>query len=195
VSSSREAAAALHPLLRDRWSPRAFADRPVDSATLGSLLEAARWSPSSYNEQPWSFIVARRGDPEFARVLRCLVPGNQVWARSAAVLLIALARMHFARNGEPNWHALYDLGQAAAHLTFQASSMGLVVHQMAGIDRDCIRAEFRLPDGLEPATAIAIGYLGDPQSLPEPLREREGLPRERKSLEEMVFSGPADPRQ
>lgn len=188
--SSPEPAAgqpALHPLLRDRWSPRAFADRPVDRATLASLLEAARWAPSSYNEQPWSFIVGFRGDPEFERVLGCLVPGNQAWARSAAVLLIALARTTSARDGKPNRHAFYDLGQAAAHLTFQASSLGLAVHQMAGIDVDRIRAEFYLPEGIEPATAIAIGYPGE--SLPE----REKQPRRRKSLAEMVYAEPAKP--
>jgi nitroreductase len=193
VSSPEPAAGrpALHPLLRERWSPRAFADRPVDQETLASLLEAARWAPSSYNEQPWSFIVAFRGEPEFERVLGCLMPGNQAWARSAAVLLLALARTRFARDGKPNRHAFYDLGQAAAHLTFQASSLGLAVHQMAGIDTGRIRAEFRLPEDLEPATAIAIGYPGDPESLPERLREREKQPRQRKTLAEMVYAEPA----
>jgi len=189
VTAPKDAVTAypIHPLLRERWSPRAFADRPVDAETLGSLLEAARWSPSSYNEQPWSFIVARRQDgPEFARVLACLVPGNQAWAQGAAVLLLALARTNSARTGKPNRHAFYDLGQAAAHLTFQAASMGLAVHQMAGIEVEKIRADFQLPEGVEPATAIAVGYPGDPESLPERLREREGLPRERKSLAEMV---------
>jgi nitroreductase len=181
----------IHPLLRERWSPRAFADRPVDRETLEALLEAARWAPSSYNEQPWSFLVARRGEPDFERLLAGLVPGNQAWAKGAAVLMIALARTRFRHDGRLNRHAFYDLGQAAAHLTFQAAALGLQVHQMAGIDADKIRAEFQLPDDLEPATAIAIGYPGDPESLPEHQREQEKLPRQRKSLEEVVYAAPA----
>ena len=180
----------IHPLLAERWSPRAFADRSVDLETLGSLLEAARWAPSSNNEQPWRFLVARREDgPLFQRILGCLVPGNQAWARNAPVLLLALARLRRERDGAPNRLALYDVGQAVAHLTFQASALGLVVHQMAGIEVDKIRADFALPAELEPATAVAVGYPGDPATLPDRLREREALPRERKSLDEIVLAG------
>jgi len=180
----------VHELIRDRWSPRAFADRPVDRETLGSLLEAARWSASCNNEQPWSFIVARKeGGVRFEQILRCLVPGNQPWAQSAAVLLISLARTTFAANGKPNQHAFHDVGAATAQLTLQATSLGLIVHPMAGVDRDCIRAEFSLPEGIEVVAAIAIGWPGDPESLPERYREREKAPRERKSLDEMVLGG------
>jgi nitroreductase len=180
----------IHPLLAERWSPRAFADRSVDREAVGSLLEAARWAPSSNNEQPWRFLVARREDgPLFQRILGCLVPGNQAWAQNAPVLLLALARLRRERDGAPNRLALYDVGQAVAHLTFQASALGLAVHQMAGIDVEKIRADFALPEDLEPATAVAVGYPGDPATLPERLREREALPRERTSLAEIMLEG------
>jgi nitroreductase len=178
----------VHPLIRQRWSPRAFADRSIEKEALGSLFEAARWAPSSFGEQPWSFIVARREDQsDFGRILRCLVPWNQVWAQHAPVLMISLARTYFERNGQPNRHAFHDLGLAVAQLTFQATAIGLAVHQMAGIDLDGIRANFSIPDGTEPVTAIAVGYIGDPGILPERLREREGAVRERKSLASMVI--------
>jgi len=180
----------VHPFIRDRWSPRAFAPRPVDRATLGSLLEAARWAASCFNEQPWIFIVATREDgPAFERVLRCLVPSNQVWAQNAPLLMISLARTTFASTGKPNRHALHDVGAATAQLTLQAMSLGLFVHPMAGIDRDRVRAEFEPPEDVEAVTGIAVGWLGDPESLPEKLREREMAPRERKSLDAVVFGG------
>jgi nitroreductase len=180
----------VHPFIRDRWSPRAFAARPVDRETLGSLLEAARWAASCANEQPWSFIVARKEDGvAFEQILRCLVPGNQPWAQSAPVLMISLARTTFAGNGKPNRHALHDVGAATAQLTLQATALGLFVHPMAGVDRDCVRAEFELPEDIEVVTAIAVGWPGDPETLPEKLREREKAPRERKSLDAMVLGG------
>jgi nitroreductase len=181
----------VHPLIRDRWSPRAFAARPVDRETLGSLLEAARWAASCFNEQPWSFIVARKEDrgPAFEQILRCLAESNQVWAQSAPVLMISLARTTFSVSGKPNRHALHDVGAATAQLTLQAMSLGLSVHPMAGVDRDCIRAEFSLPEGIDVVAAIAVGWPGDPEKLPERLREREKGPRQRKSLDEMVFGG------
>jgi nitroreductase len=180
----------VHRLIRERWSPRAFADRPVDRETLGSLLEAARWTASCFNEQPWSFAIARQEDgPAFEQILRCLTPGNQAWAQNAPVLLISLARTTFASTGQPNRHALHDVGAATAQLTLQATALGLSVHPMAGIDRDCLRAELALPDDVEPVAGIAIGWAGDPETLPEKLRERETAPRQRKSLDAMVLGG------
>lgn len=182
----------IHPLLAERWSPRAFAERSVAPEAIGSLLEAARWAPSSNNEQPWRFVVARREDAAlFQKILGCLVPFNQAWAQNAPVLLLALAQTRSARDGRPNRLALYDVGQAVAHLTFQASALGLAVHQMAGIDLDKIRADFALPEDLEPAAAAAIGYAGDPATLPDRFRQREALPRERKGLEEIVLAKPS----
>ena len=180
----------IHDLLRRRWSPRAFSDRRVDPAIMRSLLEAARWAPSSYNEQPWSFIVATKDDTaEFSRLLSCLVEGNIQWAQHAPVLMVSVARLSFEDDGKPNRHAFHDVGLAVANLIVQATALGLVVHQMAGILPDKIRKLYGIPEGYEAVAGIALGYPGDPQSLPEGLRKRELAPRERKPLTEFVFSG------
>jgi nitroreductase len=185
-----ETAYPLHDLIRSRWSPRAFADRPVDAGTLGSLLEAARWAPSSYNEQPWRFLVATKDDPaEFDRMLGCLVEGNQTWAKAAPVLMLSTASLRFARNGKPNPHAWHDVGLASANLVVQATAMGLVCHGMAGYNASQARAVYGIPDGFDVVAAWAVGYQGDPDSLPEQLRDRERDPRQRKPLSEMVYSG------
>ena len=180
----------IHELLRRRWSPRAFSDRHADPAIMRSLLEAARWAPSSYNEQPWSFIVATKDDTaEFSRLLSCLVEGNIQWAQHAPVLMVSVARLSFEDDGKPNRHAFHDVGLAVANLIVQATALGLVVHQMAGILPDKIRKLYGIPEGYEAVAGIALGYPGDPQSLPEGLRKRELAPRERKPLTEFVFSG------
>jgi nitroreductase len=180
----------IHDLLRRRWSPRAFADRPVEADKLRSLLEAARWAPSSFNEQPWAFLVATKDQPaEFAKVLSCLVEGNQAWAKLAPVLILGFAHLAFERNQQANRHAYHDVGQAAANLTFQATADGLAVHQMAGIQVDKIRSTFAVPEGWDPVAGIAIGYPGDPANLPEPLRQRELAERVRKPLGSFAFSG------
>jgi nitroreductase len=177
-------------LLRRRWSPRAFADRLVEPEKLRGLLEAARWAPSSYNEQPWSFLVATKDDPEnFQRLLSCLVEGNQAWAQFAPVLMISIARLNFAQNGQPNRHAFHDVGLAAENLVIQAMALDLMVHQMAGFYPDKAREVFRIPPGYEPVAAIAVGYPGEPDRLPEKLRQRELAPRTRKMLREFVFGG------
>jgi nitroreductase len=178
----------IHELLRKRWSPRAFADRPVEPAVLQRLLEAGRWAPSSFNEQPWALLVATREQPEqFQRLLSCLVEFNQSWARSAPVLMLSVAHKNLERNGNPNAHAWHDVGAAMANLTFQATAEGLFVHQMAGILPDRARQECRIPDDWDPVAGVALGYLGDPASLPEPLRQRETAPRQRKPLTSFVF--------
>lgn len=180
----------IHDLIRDRWSPRAFSDEPVSSEVLQSLFEAARWTPSSSNEQPWAFLVATKNDSEFhAKLLSALEESNQVWAKNAPVIGIAVSELHFARGGQANRNALYDTGAAMAYLTVEATSRGLFVHQMAGFHPQKARELFGIPDGWEPIAAFALGYLGDPQSLPEKLRERELGPRKRKSISEFVMSG------
>lgn len=180
----------VHELHARRWSPYAFADRDVSPDDLRALFEAARWSASSYNEQPWSYIVATRADPEaHARILGCLVAGNQAWAHRAPVLAIGVASLRFRRNDNPNKAAAHDLGAASASLTFEATARGLAVHQMIGIEPDLVRAEFAVPDGFEPLTGLAIGYAGAPEEAPEKLRERDTTPRTRKTLAEFVFGG------
>jgi len=180
----------VHKLIRERWSPRAFSDKPVSAEALRSLFEAARWAPSSNNEQPWAFIVATKDDhATHAKLLSTLVEVNQAWAKKAPVLAIAVSELAFARNGHPNRNAFYDTGAAVAHLTAEATSRGLFVHQMAGFDPHKATELFAIPTGWEPIAAFVIGYPGDPQSLPDSLRERENAPRSRKPLAEFVMSG------
>lgn len=170
-----------------RWSPRAFAPSPVEADKLRALLEAARWAPSSYNEQPWRFILATRQDPAFGRLANCLVEANG-WAVHAPVLLLSIARTVFAKTGQPNRHAWHDVGLAMGALGMQATALGLHLHQMAGFDSARARSEFAIPDGYDPVAVAAIGYLGDPAMLPEALRTAELAPRVRRELRETVFT-------
>jgi len=180
----------VHALLSSRWSPYAFADRDVSDEDLRSLFEAARWAPSSYNEQPWSYLVATRGDAEeFERLLSCLVDGNQAWARHAPVLALGVTRHAFTRNDKPNAAAEHDLGLAAGGLLVEATARGLVVHQMIGILPDRARELYAIPDHSHALTGLAIGYEGETSSLPEALRGRDLAPRTRKTLPEFVFGG------
>jgi nitroreductase len=178
----------IEDLLSRRWSPYAFADRDVSTDDLRALFEAARWAPSSHNEQPWSYVVALRGDAAaFERLLSCLVEANQVWARHAPVLALGITRETFVRDGKPNAAARHDLGLAAGNLLAEATARGLAVHQMIGILPDRAREGYAIPEHSTALTALAIGYAGDPASLPEHLRERDLAPRKRKPLAEFVF--------
>jgi nitroreductase len=180
----------IHELIRDRWSPRAFGDRDIAPETLRSLFEAARWAPSSSNEQPWSFLVATRSDPEnFNKALQPLVEFNVGWAKHAAVLGFAVAELAFAKNQAANRNAHYDTGAAMALLSVEATARGLFVHQMAGFDPETCRDVFSIPAGFEAVAAFAIGYPGDPASLPQPYRDRETAPRSRKPIREFVMTG------
>src|SRR5580698_3906498 len=136
--------APIHSLIAERWSPRAFASRPVGAEKLRSLFEAARWAASSYNGQPWYFIVGTKDHPEdYQRILDCFVEFNQSWAKNAPVIALSIARLAF-EDGRPNHHALHDLGQASASLALQATALGLQVHQMAGIIPDKAREIFAI---------------------------------------------------
>jgi nitroreductase len=181
-----ETAYPINTLLESRWSPRAFADRQVENEKLLSLFEAARWAPSAGNGQPWTFIVTTRGEGCFAALASTLGGLNQSWAPSAPVLVLAAAGPGF-RAETVNRYSYYDLGQAVAHLSMQAGDLGLQVHQMAGFDPAKARELFDLPATLEPVTVFAIGYPGNPDELPQPLRERELAPRTRKPLGQVVF--------
>lgn len=180
----------IHELIARRWSPYAFSDRPVSDDDLRSLFEAARWAPSSYNEQPWRYIVATKANPEeFERLLSCLVEGNQVWAKPAPVLALGCTSLYFALNGKPNAAAVHDLGIASATLTLEATARGLFVHQMIGILPDKARELYHIPEDVQPMTGLAIGYTADPNTLPEKYRERDLASRSRKRLTEFVFGG------
>ena len=180
----------VNELIQNRWSPRAFSDKPVSQEVLRSLFEAARWAPSSSNEQPWAYIVATKDDTEnFEKSLGALVEFNANWAKKAAVLVIAVAQLAFAKNNAPNRNAQYDVGAASLQLSIEATARGLVVHQMAGFDPETAREAYNIPQGREPIAAMAIGYPGDASSLPEPLQSREKAPRSRKRIREFVMSG------
>lgn len=180
----------VQEIIKNRWSPRAFSDKLVSPETLRSLFEAARWAPSSNNEQPWAYIVATKDNAEnFEKSLGSLVEFNAGWAKHAPVLVIAVAQLVFARNNAPNRNAQYDVGAASMQLSLEATARGLVVHQMAGFDPETAKEAYDIPQGWEPIAAMAIGYPGDASSLPEPYQTREKAPRTRKPIREFVMSG------
>jgi nitroreductase len=179
----------VHDWIAQRWSPRAFAEKPVPRDVVARLFEAARWAPSCYNEQPWAFLVALKEDPEeYQRALRCLVEFNQSWVKTAPVVVLTLARKTFRHNGKPNAHAWHDVGLAVANLTYQAAAEGLHVHQMAGIEPDVVRRTYALPEDVDPVTAVAVGYLGDPSVPPEGLAAKEIEERTRRPQSDFVFA-------
>ena len=190
---SEKKALTDHPIqefLSERWSPYAFEDRSVSTADLCSLFEAARWSASSYNEQPWSYIVATTENPDhFQQLLSCFNEGNQVWAKNAPVLALGIVSRKFAHNHEENRAAIHDLGLASGNLVLEATARGLCVHQMIGILPDKARELFNIPAGDDAWTGMAIGYRGDPMTLPATLQQRDLTPRQRKSLAQFVFAG------
>lgn len=190
ISKKADTDYPIHKLLKKRWSPRAYSDRSVDPELLKQLFEAARWAPSSYNEQPWRFIVARKEDEKaFAELSQVLGDYNKTWATDAPVLVLALAKKSFDRNGQPNKHAEHDLGQAIAHLTFEATRHDLFVHQMAGILPQKARELYQISDDFDPLTMFSIGYIGEPESLSDELAKKESAPRSRKELDKIVFDG------
>jgi nitroreductase len=176
----------LLPALAERWSPRAFdTEAVIDEAKLTAALEAARWSPSANNTQPWRFIVARRGSAAFDTIVANLMGFNQVWAGAAGALVVALAEVVDADGNARRW-ATYDVGQAVAHFSVQAHHDGLHTHQMGGFDAAGLRAAFDLDERFLPVSVTAVGMLGDVETLPQPLRERELAPRTRNALDEIV---------
>ena len=180
---------SIHELLDARWSPRSFSENPIEPRKIVSLFEAARWSPSSGNEQPWSFIVVTQEDAgAYAALLGTLADANRRWATRAPMLILGITRSTYSKNGQPNRHAWYDLGQSIAFLTVQASALGLAVHQMGGFDGERTRALFSIPLEYEPVVVLAVGYAESADQLPADLRQRETAPRMRKPLEEIVFA-------
>ena len=185
-------APADHPLLDAiavRRSPRAFdPDRPLAEADLLPLLEAARWAASSSNLQPWRLAWALRGDPAFARLLACLNTGNAAWAHRAGALLLGCA-VAAKPDGSPNGHAGHDLGAALAQLAIQAAATGIGAHAIGGFDREAARRALHVPGGVDPVTAVALGWPGDPALLDEERRKREAAPRTRLPLAEVAPRG------
>jgi nitroreductase len=176
------------PVILERWSPRAFADRDVTPAELKIIFEAARWAPSSFNEQPWRFFLGHRNSETYKKIASVLVPSNQAWAEGVPVLILSVARTRFSRNDSPNYYGLHVLGAANGFITLQAASMGISTHQMAGFDQAKAREVFDIPEIFALGSVMAMGYQGDASSLGEQYQAQEQAPRSRKSLNELVLS-------
>ncbi len=175
-------------LILSRWSPRSYSDKPVSDADLKTIFTAAEWAASSYNEQPWRFIVGRKGDETYGKLLASLLPMNQAWAKSAPVLYATFAKKTFTKGGQPNAYSLHDTGAASATASLQAQALGLHTHGMAGFDKEALRASFGVPSDFDPGAVWALGYLGDPENVPDNFKLAETMPRERKPLNEVVLS-------
>ena len=181
--------APVEDLISKRWSPRAYSDTPVSAADLKTIFTAAGWAGSSYNEQPWRFIVGRKGDETYKKIFDSLVPMNQGWAKSAPVLYATVGKKIFTQNGQPNAYALHDTGAASATASLQAAALGLYTHGMGGFDKETFRAYFGIPSDFEIGAVWTLGYLRDPENLPDNFKSSEQEPRTRKPLTEFVLSG------
>jgi len=178
----------VHELIRKRWSARAFSSKSISDDTLFTLFEAARWAASSNNEQPCRYIYAKREDKEtFDKMVDCLMPGNQPWAKNAAVLILCIIKTTSGPDNKPNPIALHDAGLANATLLLQAISEKIYGHMMGGYDRKKTKEKFNIPDGYETVLFLALGYLDSADTLEEPFKTREITPRTRKELNEFVF--------
>jgi nitroreductase len=176
------------PVILERWSPRSFESREVNPADLKRVFEAARWAPSSFNEQPWRFIVAKRESDTFNQIVATMTTGNQAWAPKAPMLILGIAKS-FTHNGSSNRFAMHDLGAAMALITLEATALGLATHQMAGFDEEAARTALGIPEEFAIGSIMALGYQGEPSALPnEKLIAAEVAPRTRKPLNELVFS-------
>jgi nitroreductase len=178
----------IHELIANRWSPRTYSDKPVSNEDLNKIFTAASWAASSSNEQPWRFLVGHKGDETYKKIFDCLVEFNQSWAKSAPVLILTIAKTTFSKDNSNNGWALHDTGAASANMCLQAIALGIHTHGMAGFDKDKVRTHFNLPAEYTEGAVWAVGYLGDPEALPEHLRKMELAPRSRKPLEELVFT-------
>lgn len=182
----------IHELLAARWSGRAYdAGRPVSREQVVALLEAARWAPSCYGDQPWRFVVWNRsGDAAgWQQAFECLAPGNQGWVKDAQMLVLATADTLFNHNGQPNRWAQYDTGAAAENLCLQAEALGLMAHQMGGFDPEKVRVLCGVPERYTPMAMISVGFPADPDTFSAEVRERETAPRKRRELGELFFDG------
>jgi nitroreductase len=189
MQKSAEFESPILDVIRMRRSRRAYAPVPVEGEKINSLFEAARWAPSSVNEQPWIYLYATKDQQElWDKIFHALYEGNKIWAKNAPLLIASLARKNFIRNDHPNASARYDLGAANAFLSLQAAHLGLNVHQLAGFDASRLKENLNIPDTYEPVVIMAIGYPGDVQTLPDHLKVRELAPRERYLQQEFVMN-------
>jgi len=177
----------INNLSEQRWSPRAFSNQTVENYKLQSIMEAARWAPSAFNEQPWRFIVGQKNDEVYQNILSTLVDWNKLWAGKAPILILNLAKKTFSHNGTQNVTFKYDLGQAVGTMILEAVNQGLYTHQMSGFDAVKAAELFKIPDDFQAVSVTAIGYFGDVDELPNDMAEMETKPRERKELKDLVF--------
>jgi nitroreductase len=191
VENFRKPEHPIEPLILRRWSPRAMSGEAISDKEMLTLFEAARWAPSTNNEQEWRFVYARRDTPQWPLLFDLLAEGNRVWCVRAALLVVVLAHKVFARNGKPNPVHLFDCGAAFENLALQGTAMGLVVHGMAGFNFDAARASLGVPDDFAVVAMFAVGRPGDPAELPEPLRQREA-PSGRRAVAESIREGKFD---
>jgi nitroreductase len=187
MSNARTSEYPINEQFLDRWSPRAFSDRPVTEEQVMTMLEAGRWAPSASNLQPWRFFYGLRGEPEFDTLLSLLVPFNESWAKNAGALIFITSVTSFDGSRQNLTHS-FDAGSAFMSLSLQAHDMGLTAHGMAGIEYEKVPVVLHLPENLKVEAAVAIGYQGDVSTLPEALRKRE-VPSQRQPLHDMVFKG------
>ncbi|HEY1803953.1 MAG TPA: nitroreductase family protein [Terracidiphilus sp.] len=182
------------PEFHERWSPVSFSSRGVSADLLRRVFEAARWTASSYNEQPWRFLLGRTPDETYTKIFDSLSENNKKWAGTAPVLILGMTNTKFRRTGAVNRVALFDLGAASSYLTLEATALGLATHQMEGFDSEKVRKAFGVPDDYVMGSVIALGYEGEPAQIKdEKLIERELSPRTRKSLNEIVFAASGRP--
>jgi len=182
----------IHDIIQERWSPRSFdPDKPVSHEDLLALLEAARWAPSCFNDQPSRYVVCDKATDEtgWQNALAILVEKNRLWAKNAPVLILAVAMENFNHNGQPNRLAIYDTGAASVSLCLQATAIGLIVHQMGGFDAEKAREVFRLPSDCRPMAMMAVGYQGDVDALDDNFKEAELAVRSRIALNERFYAG------
>ncbi|HEX3146961.1 MAG TPA: nitroreductase family protein [Gemmataceae bacterium] len=187
-SAVRKADHPIDPLFLDRWSPRAMSGEAVGQADLMTLLEAARWAPSSFNNQPWRILYAHRDTPNWPLFFDLLVDANKAWAANAGVLLLFVSKKTFDHNGKPSITHSFDCGAAWANFALQGCRLGLVVHGMQGFDYDKARINLKVPEGYQVEAMIAVGKAGDPATLPEKLREKE-TPNSRRPLSQTACEG------
>ena len=177
----------VHPMIMNRWSARAFSDQMIDDTTLNRLFEAASWSASSMNEQPWKYLYAKKGSAAFDAMIDCLMDGNKPWAKNGSVMLLSLAKRTFVRNGVTNRHHMHDVGAANSTLLMQAAEDDIYGHMMGGFHMDKTLEAFNIdPQEYEVACFIILGYLDRPESLEEPFQSRETSPRTRKSISDFT---------
>lgn len=184
----RKADYPIESLFVERWSPRAMSGEPLSEGEILTLFEAARWAPSTYNEQEWRFLYARRDTPQWATIFDLLVEGNKAWCKNAAMLTVIVAHKKFSQNGKPNPVHLFDVGAAFENIALQGTAMGLVVHGMMGFDYDKARAQLKVPEDYDVAAMFAAGRPGSVGALPEQLRQRE-QPSDRKPLSQIICEG------